>query len=66
MSTNFNVQEQVLQHKAVLSLILYRNARKQKKHLNDIAQAHYAHKVYVQVFPMWLTQVCLNVIRKEF
>ncbi|KAL4221576.1 hypothetical protein ACF0H5_019833 [Mactra antiquata] len=48
--------EQVLQHKALLSLILYRNSRLQKKHMNNIACSHYARHVYTSIFPVWLAK----------
>ncbi|XP_052821299.1 uncharacterized protein LOC128246851 isoform X2 [Mya arenaria] len=48
--------DQVLQHKALLSLILYRNSRKQKKSRNQIAKAHFAIKVFSKVFPLWQTK----------
>lgn len=45
--------EQVLQHKALLTLILYRNSRKEKANLNTIARTHFTIKVFTRVFPMW-------------
>ncbi|XP_045163017.2 uncharacterized protein LOC123527556 isoform X2 [Mercenaria mercenaria] len=48
--------EQVLQHKALLSLILYRNMCREKKHMNTIARLHYARKVYTAIFPIWLAK----------
>ncbi|WAR15777.1 hypothetical protein MAR_005882 [Mya arenaria] len=55
-SVQEKLADQVLQHKALLSLILYRNSRKQKKSRNQIAKAHFAIKVFSKVFPLWQTK----------
>ncbi|XP_060563783.1 uncharacterized protein LOC132723125 isoform X2 [Ruditapes philippinarum] len=48
--------EEVLQHKALLSLILYRNMCREKKQMNTVARLHYARKVYSSIFPIWLAK----------
>ena len=54
----------MLQHKALLSLVLYRNSRKEKKHMASVAKAHYMLNVFNKIFPFWFVKVgeiCVNV-----
>ncbi|XP_052225286.1 uncharacterized protein LOC127840885 isoform X16 [Dreissena polymorpha] len=48
--------DHIIQHKALLSLVWYRDSRKQKKQRNQQALAHFAQKTFKLIFPQWLAK----------